>query len=107
MGRMERRDASCTLEDTPCSTRTATKRKSASAKLAHAKRQRMATTHRESDSADDMEEAYDTPLTRPDIPKIVDAVLSNFSKEGASSKDGSQDDSQGDPYLVDLHEPFQ
>ena len=67
----------------------------------------MATTHRESDSADDMEEVDDTLLTRADISKIVDAVLSNFSKEGAISKDGSQDDSQDNPYPVDLLEPFQ
>ena len=35
--------------------------------------------HYESDSEDDLEEVDGTPLTRADTPKIVDAILSNFS----------------------------
>ena len=41
-----------------------------------------------SDSEDDMEEPEDTLLTKA---TIVDAVLSNISKEGTSSRDDSQD----------------
>ena len=73
----------------PRTTKSATKQKSASANPPRAKRQRAATTHRESDSEDDMEEVDTNPLTRADISTIVDSVLSNFSKEGASSTDDS------------------
>ena len=86
---VERRAKSRTQEETSRTTRTTAKRKSASANPPRPKRQRLADTRRESDSEDD------TPLTKADIPKIVDAVLSNFSTEGI----GSMDDSQDNPHL--------
>ena len=43
------------------------------------------------DNKDDMEEVDDTPLRKANIPTIVNAVLSNFSMEGTTSKDDSQD----------------
>ena len=76
-------------------TRTTTKQQSASTNPPRAKRQRagtVANTRHESNSEDASEEVDDTPLTRADIPKIVDAVLSNFSMEGTSPKDDSQAD---------------
>ena len=42
-------------------------------------------------SEDDTEEPDHTPLTKADIPSIVNAVLSNISTEGNSSRDDSQD----------------
>ena len=73
-------------EEPPRTTRVATKWKGASGKLSPAKRQHVASTHHESesDTAGDIE-VDETPLTRADIPKIVEAVLSNFSQEGTSS----------------------
>ena len=44
-----------------------------------------------SDSEGDIEEVDNTPLTKANIPTIVDTGLSNFSTEGTSSKDDSQD----------------
>ena len=85
------RKKSRTQEGTSRTTRTTTKRKSASAVPPHPKRQRLADTRRESDSEDDTEEIDDTPLTKADIPKIVNAVLSNFSTKGISSMDDNQD----------------
>lgn len=41
----------------------------------------------------------DTPLTRADIPKIVDAILSNFSNQGASSWNDSQVDNQDNSHV--------
>ena len=67
------------------------KQKSASADSPRPKRQHLANTCRESDSEDDTEEIDNTPLTKADIPKIVDAALSNFSTEGITSMDDSQD----------------
>ena len=71
-------------------TRSTKKRKNASAAPARTKRPRTGHTHRESDS-ETKTEADDTPLTRADIPKIVDAVLNNLSTDGASSRDDSHD----------------
>ena len=88
---VERRAKSRTQEETSRTTRTTAKRKSASADPPRPKCQRLADTRRESDSEDNTEEIDDTPLTKADIPKIVDAVLSNFSTEGISSMDDSQD----------------
>ena len=88
----ETRAKSRTQEETSRTTRTTTtKRQSVSTNPPRAKRQRaVANTRRESDSEDTSEEVDDTPLTRADIPKIVDAVLSNFSTEDDSQAgDGS------------------
>ena len=53
---------------------------------------RAANSRRDSDSDDDYTEELDhTPLTKADIPSIVNAVLSNISTEGNSSRDDSQD----------------
>ena len=74
----ETRAESRTQEETSRTTRTATKRQSASTNPPHVKRQRagtVANTRREFDSEDALE-VDDTPLTRADIPKIVNAVLS-------------------------------
>ena len=50
----------------------------------------MANIHHRSDS-EDLQKLNDTPLTKANIPKIVDAILSNFSMKGISSNDDSQD----------------
>ena len=55
-----------------------------------AKRPRVGTSHRR-ESDDDVEESDDTPLTRGDIPSIVDAVLNSFSREGARPRDDDRD----------------
>ena len=59
----------------------------------HAKCHSMRTANscRDSDSEDDTEKPDHTPLTKANIPMIVDAVLSNISMEGNSSRDDSQD----------------
>ena len=60
------------------------------------KRQRAANSHHDSDSEDlrgedDTErEVDDSPLTKADIPTIMDAFPNNSSTEGTSSKDKSQ-----------------
>ena len=59
----------------------------------HAKHYCAANSRHDSDSEDDTEEADDTPLTKADIPTIVDAVLSNISTEGTSTRDDNQDNS--------------
>ena len=81
-------------EETSSTTRTATKRRYFSTCAPCAKRHstRAANSCRDSDSEDDyMEELDHTPLTKADIPSIVNAVLSNISTEGNSSRDDSQD----------------
>lgn len=67
----------------------ATRRKSASANPPCVKYQLVANTYCESDREDDME-VDDTPLTRVNIPKIFDAILNNFSKEGTSLRDDTK-----------------
>ena len=69
------------------------KRRNTSACASHAKRHRTRTanSHRDSDSKGNTEEPDHTPLTKADIPTIVNAVLSNISMEGNSSRDDSQD----------------
>jgi len=72
------------------------KRRSTTANPPRQKRRRVATIQEtESDSAtsDNDEEIDDTPLTRADIPKIVEAVINNIPKEG----DGSPEDNS--PHL--------
>ena len=69
-------------EETSSTTRTATKRRNTSACAPRAKRHstRAANSRRDSDSEDDYTEEPDhTPLTKADIPSIVNAVLSNIS----------------------------
>ena len=81
-------------EETSSTTRTATKRRYTSACAPRAKRHstRAANSRRDSDSEDDYTEEPDhTPLTKADIPSIVNAVLSNISIEGNSSRDASWD----------------
>ena len=67
------------------------KAKNTSAYPPCAKHHRAANSHYNSDAEDNMEEPVDTPLSKADIPTILDAVLSNISLEGTSSRDGSQD----------------
>ena len=50
-----------------------------------------------------MEEVDDISLRKSHIPMIVDAVLSNFSMEGTSSKDDSQDNLYLDEYLTESY----
>ena len=81
-------------EETSSTTRTATKRRNTSACAPRAKRHSTcaANSRRDSDSEDDYTEEPDhTPLTKADIPSIVNAVLSNISTEGNSSREDSQD----------------
>ena len=53
---------------------------------------RAANSRHDSDSEDDYTEEPDhTPLTKADIPLIVNTVLSNISTEGNSSRNDSQD----------------
>ena len=80
-------------EETSFTTRTAMKRRNTSACAPHAKRHSThpANSRRDSDSEDDTEEPDHAPLTKADIPSIVNAVLSNISTEGNSSRDDSQD----------------
>ena len=81
-------------EETSSTTRTATKRRNTSACAPRTKRHstRAANSRRDSDSEDDYTEEPDhTPLTKADIPSIVNAVLSNISTEGNSSREDSQD----------------
>ena len=54
------------------------------------KRPRDGTSHRR-ESDDDVEESDNTPLTRADIPSIVDAVFNSFSREGARPGDDDGD----------------
>ena len=91
---------SCIHEETSHTTRTAAKQKIASGDPPCVKRQYVTTTHGElysegntrckSDNEDNVE-VDGTPLTKANIPKIVDTILSNFSMEGTSSRDDSQD----------------
>ena len=80
-------------EETSFTASTATKRRNTSACAPCAKRHstRQANSRRDSDSEDDTEEPDHTPLTKADIPSIVNAVLSNISTEGNSARDDSQD----------------
>ena len=76
-------------EETSSTTRTATKRRNTSACASHAKRHSMrsANSHRDSDSEDEYtEEPGHTPLTKADIPWIVNAVLSNISTEATAQR---------------------
>ena len=80
-------------EKTSSTTRTTTKRKNTSVYPPREKRQRAANSHHDSDhsSEDDTEkEVDDSPLTKADIPTIMDAFPNNISTEGTSSKDDSQ-----------------
>lgn len=78
-------------EKTSSTTRTTTKRKNTSAYPPRAKRQRAANSHHNSDSEDDTEREFDdSPITKADIPTIMDAFPNNISTEGTSSKDDSQ-----------------
>ena len=80
--------------ETSSTTRTATKRKNTSTCAPRAKRHstHAANSRRDSDSEDHYTEEPDhTPLTKADIPSIVNTVLSNISTEGNSSRDDSQD----------------
>ena len=80
-------------EETSFTASTATKRRNTSACASCAKRHstRQANSRRDSDSEDDTEEPDHTPLTKADIPSIVNAVLSNISTEGNNARDDSQD----------------
>ena len=88
---VERRAMSRSWEETSSTTRTTTKWKNARAYPPCAKRHYAANSHHDLDSEDNTEEVDDTLLTKADISMIVDAVLSNISTEGTSSKDDSQD----------------
>lgn len=63
--------------------------KSANANPPCAKCQHVANAHCTLDNEDYKEEIDDTPLARANIPKIINAILSNFSKEGTSLRDDS------------------
>ena len=72
----ETRDKSRTQEETSRTTKTATKRQSAIVPTPANPPLRCEVP---TCSEDDLEEVDGTPLTRADTPKIVDAILSNFS----------------------------
>ena len=75
-------------EEMLSTTRTTTKQKNTSSYPPCAKRWHAANSHHNSDSEGDTEwEVDNTPLTKTNIPTIVNAVLSNITMEGNSSKD--------------------
>ena len=90
-------------EKTSSTTRTTTKRKNTSAYPPSAKRQRAANSHHDSDSEDETEREVDaSPLTKADIPTIMDAFPNNISTEDTSSKDDSQDISHLGEYMLPI-----
>ena len=93
MSSVERKAMSCSRGEMSSTTRTTTKQKNSSAYPPCAKRHRAVNYHHESDSKGDTEEADDTPLTKADIPTIINVVLSNISTEGTNLRDDSRDTS--------------
>lgn len=66
------------------------------------KYQHVTSSHHNLDSENDTEEVEDTPLTRADIPNIINAILRNFSKDATSSRDYSQNNSHISEQLVNF-----
>ena len=63
---------------------------------------RAANSPHQSDSEDDTQESDEIQFTKADIPmRIVDAVLSNFTTEGTSSKNDTQDRAQDISHPLD------
>ena len=74
-----------------------TKRSNATAHLPRAKRQRLREQSPSTSEDEEGEVFDDAPLTKADIPKIVEAVMNQFPKES----DDSQNQSQDNPHLAD------
>ena len=91
MSSAERRATSRTQEEMSSTTRTTTKHKMLVPMHPRAKHHRAANSHHDLDTEDDTEESDDIPLSKADIPTILNAVLSTISSEGSSSRDDNQD----------------
>ena len=82
-----------------------TKRSNGTAHSPRPKRNRLHYQDDDSSSSKDAEGFDDVPLMKADIPKIVEAVMNQFSKEGDDSQDEDQDNpnSHLDKYLTDVN----
>ena len=68
-----------------------------------AKRQRLR-ERSPSISEDDESEVFDdAPITRADIPKIVEAVMNQFQQEGDDSQNQGQDDQHLGKYIIPMY----
>ena len=81
-----------------------TKRSNRTAHSPHPKRCRLHEQDDDSSSSKDAEGFDDVPLMKADIPKIVEAVMNQFSKKGDDSQDEDQDNPNPhlNKYLTDV-----